>query len=284
MKFKKLLLAIFTVSLLSVSCQQEDVETTTPEAEAEAISQDKISKAVLAKLEALNLNTENVEISEFLLPDGTKKQTFIIEGDIAIDAEQLDAMQPGNITSKQYRTYSLVSAPRNINIVGWNGTGFGQNLTQKQRDALQAAVDNYNDLGIGLTFTLEFSTNQQAADILVFQNPNGNAGGVAGFPSQGDPYGFVQIFSGMEQFSLGTNTHVMAHEIGHTLGLRHTDWFTRQSCGRPSFGELANPSGAVHIPGTPFRLDPNSIMLSCFSANEDGEFGANDVVALDYLY
>lgn len=284
MKFKKLLLAIFTVSLVSVSCQQEDVETTTPDAEAEAISQDKVSKAVLAKLEALNLNTENVEISEFLLPDGTKKQTFIIEGDIAIDAEQLDAMQPGNITSKQYRTYNLVSAPRTINIVGWTGTGFGQNLTQKQRDALQAAVDNYNELNIGLTFTLEFSTNQAVADILVFQNPNGNAGGVAGFPSQGNPYGFVQIFSGMEQFSLGTNTHVMAHEIGHTLGLRHTDWFTRQSCGRPSFGELANPSGAVHIPGTPFRLDPDSIMLSCFSANEDGEFGENDVVALDYLY
>ncbi|WP_051935752.1 M57 family metalloprotease [Salegentibacter sp. Hel_I_6] len=284
MKLKNLLLAVFTVSLVSISCQQEDIENTTPEAEAEAISQDKISKAVLSKLEALNFNTENVEISEFLLPDGTKKQTFIVEGDIAIDAEQLEAMQPGNITSKQYRTYNLVSAPRTINIVGWTGTGANQNLTQKQRDALQAAVDNYNDLNIGLDFTLEFSTNQQAADILVFQNPNGAAGGVAGFPSAGNPFGQVQIFSGMEQFSLGTNTHVMAHEIGHTLGLRHTDWFTRQSCGRPSFGELANPSGAVHIPGTPFRLDPESIMLSCFSANEDGNFGPNDVVALEYLY
>ncbi|PKD19113.1 peptidase [Salegentibacter salinarum] len=282
MKLKKLLLAVFSVSLLCVSCEQEDIENTTPEAEAEVISQDKVSKAVLAKLEALNLNTEDVEISEFVLPDGTKKQTFIIEGDIAIDAEQLDAMQPGNITSKQYRTYNLVSAPRTLNVVGW--TGGSQSLTQKQRDALQAALDNYNEIEIGLSFTLEFSTNQAAADIVVFQNPNGAAGGVAGFPSAGNPYGFVQIYSGMEAFSLGTNTHVMAHEIGHTLGLRHTDWFTRQSCGRPSFGELANPSGAVHIPGTPFRLDPESIMLSCFSTNEDGEFGANDVVALEYLY
>ena len=42
--------------------------------------------------------------------------------------------------------------------------------------------------------------------------------------------------------------------------------------------------GAIHIPGTPTGFDPNSIMLSCFSSSEDGEFGPFDVTALEFLY
>lgn len=282
MKLKQLFLLPLLTVFLFASCQKEDVN---PELEESTIlDQDVISKEVLAKIKALHLNTDDVVISELLLPNGETKKTFIIEGDIAMDADQLDAMQPGNITDKQYRTYNLVSGPRTINVLGFTGTGNNQNLTSKQREALENAIENYNDLDLELSFNLTFSNILAGADIVVFQNPNGEAGGVAGFPSNGNPFQFVQIFSGMEQFSLGVNTHVMAHEIGHTLGLRHTDWFTRQSCGRPSFGELANPSGAVHIPGTPMRLDPESIMLSCFSLNEDGQFGPFDEVALEYLY
>lgn len=278
MKIKKLLLLLVTTAVVTVSCQKEDIEAAQ---EIPSLQNLKISKDVLAKIEAIHLNPKDVELREIKFPNGETKQSYIIEGDIAIDAEQLENMQAGSITSKQYRTYNLVSAPNTIQIVGF--TGDGQALTKKQQNALEAAVDNYNELDISLNFTLSFSQDIASADIVVFQSP-GAAGGVAGFPSAGEPYGFVTIFSGMEQFSLGTNTHVMVHELGHTLGLRHTDWFTRQSCGRPSFGELANPSGAVHIPGTPVLYDPNSIMLSCFRAVEDGEFGEFDEVALEYLY
>ncbi|MDT0651728.1 M57 family metalloprotease [Autumnicola edwardsiae] len=273
-----LLLAAITVA---VSCQKE--EAVVP-SESSSIQDSKVSKETIAKIESLNLNAEGVEKVEMQLPDGSKKVSYLIEGDIAIDAEQLDNMKAGDITDKQYRTYSLVYSPRVIQIVGWTGMGFGQNLTEKQQEALENAVENYNSLDLGLTFELSFSNDQSLADIVIFQVPDGSVGGSAGFPAGGNPYPFVQIYSGMENYSLEVNTHVMTHEIGHTLGLRHTDWFTRESCGRPSFGELANPTGSVHIPGTPFRLDPNSIMLSCFSASEDGKFGEFDVVALEYIY
>lgn len=215
-----------------------------------------------------------------LLPDGSFIENYLIEDDIVMSEEQLHSMSTASITSKQYRTYNLVSTPRTINVIGY--TGGSQALTSKQRTALQYALGNYNALNNGISFTLTFGANYGPYDIVVYQNPNGEAGGVAGFPSGGNPYKYVQIFSGMESYSTNTNEHVITHEIGHAVGLRHTDWFSRQSCGQS--GESADPDGAVHIPGTPTGYDSNSIMLACFGANEDGEFGYYDTVALNYLY
>ncbi len=199
-----------------------------------------------------------------------------------MSAEQLENLSAGKITSKQYRTYNLVSSPRTVSIIGFTGTGYGQDLSYKMRQALQRAVDNYNALNIGLNFTLSFGTNYNSYDIVVYKNSNGEAGAVAGFPSDGDPYKWVQIYSGMENYSTATNEHVMTHEIGHTLGMRHTDWFSRESCGQS--GESAGSDGAVHIPGTPTGYDADSVMLACFSANESGNFGYYDIVAFEYLY
>ncbi|CAM4111433.1 M57 family metalloprotease [Gillisia hiemivivida] len=219
-----------------------------------------------------------------MLPDGSFEKTYIVEGDIALSANQLNNMSPSNIQDKQYRTNNLVSNNRTINVIGY--TGGSQALSSKQRTALQYAINNYNALNIGLSFTLTYGTNYNSYDIVVYQTRNGQGGGVAGFPSNGNPYKFVQIYDGMEQYSVDTNehvmTHVMTHEIGHSLGMRHTDWFSRQSCGQS--GEGAGSDGAVHIPGTPTGFDSTSIMLACFGANEDGEFNANDRTAFEFLY
>ena len=275
---KLLFLSVVAASLSFTSCQKEQVSEQT---ETIAVQEtNEISDQIRKKVSDLNFNSKHVEKNSMLLPDGSFTENYLIEGDIVMTEEQMNTMSTKPITDKQYRTYNLVSTPRTVNVIGY--TGGSQALTSKQRTALQWSIDNYNALNIGITFTLTFGTNYSPYDIVVYQNRNGQAGGVAGFPSNGNPYKFVQIFSGMEAYSTNTNEHVMTHEIGHSVGLRHTDWFSRQSCGQS--GESANPEGAVHIPGTPTGYDSNSIMLACFGANEDGEFGANDRVALEYLY
>ncbi|PKD21769.1 peptidase [Salegentibacter salinarum] len=281
MKTQKLLLGILATGALLTSCQKE--ETSTPEETQmeKTTQQTKISKEELKQIDNLHFNTEDAEAIDFLLPNGETKKSFLIEGDIVLEQEQLESMSSANVTDKQYRTYNLVSSPRNVNVIGFTG-GSEQGLTSKQRTALQRAITNYNSLNIGLNFTLTFGTNYGSYDIVVYQNSNGQAGGVAGFPSGGDPYKYVQIFSGMENYSTATNEHVITHEIGHSVGLRHTDWYSRQSCGQS--GESAGSDGAVHIPGTPTEFDSNSIMLACFSSSESGNFGYYDEVALEYLY
>ena len=276
-------LSTLAVSISFTSCEK-DQSSATPTAENDMATVEKgleVTPEVRKKVQDLNLNSKHIEVITQKNLAGETESLFKIEGDILISEDALEEMQPGSITSKQYRTYNLVSSPRMVNVIGYTG-GAGQGLTSKQRSALQRAVNNYNALNLGLNFTLSFGTNYSPYDIVVYQTQNGQAGGVAGFPSSGNPYKYIQIFSGMENYSTATNEHVITHEMGHTLGLRHTDWYSRQSCGQS--GESANPDGAVHIPGTPTGYDSNSVMLACFSASESGNFGYYDEVALNYLY
>jgi len=279
MKIKLYAVALIT-GLLFASCSQED--TASPELDTTNSQSSAVPKDIIKKLKALNFNTDGVEKREVTRPDGLTITSYMVEDDIFLSESQINEMSGAGVTNKQYRTYNLVSSPKTIRVLGYTAPS-SQGLTAKQKNALTLAVENYNDLDISLDFSLSFGTDLANADIVVFQTP-GAAGGVAGFPSNGNPYQYVQIFSGLEQYSLAVNEHVITHEIGHTLGMRHSDWFTRESCGRPSFGELANPSGSVHIPGTPYRYDSNSIMASCFSSNETGNFGEFDIVAFEYLY
>lgn len=217
-------------------------------------------------------------------PDGTTEKVYVIEGDIEMTPMQYREFLDNE--SRQYRTSNLVSNNQTITVIGYTGSGFA--LTSRMRTGLQWAINNYNRLNIGLSFSLSYAASTNA-DIVVYNNGQAGGGGSAGFPSNGNPYKWVQINAGTNSFSTNVNEHVITHEIGHCLGFRHTDYFNRSiSCGSGG-NEGSAGVGAIHIPGTGTTnsasgFDFNSIMLACFNSGVNGEFSSQDVTALEFLY
>lgn len=248
---------------------------------------DEISDEILAQFTDLGFDISDIEVLDHFNPiTGETKKMYQLEQDILISPEQMQEMLDSDIAhlgamQEQYRTSNLVSNNQTISILGYTGGSYA--LDNTMQTALSWAVNNYNRLNIGLTFSLSYGTNYQSADMVVYRT-SGGGGGSAGFPSGGAPYKWINILSGTSSYGTNVTEHVITHEMGHCVGLRHTDYFDRSySCGSGG-NEGSAGVGAIHIPGTPTGIDPNSIMLACFSSNEDGEFSSSDIDALEYLY
>ena len=104
----------------------------------------------------------------------------------------------------------------------------------------------------------------------------------ASFPNGGLPGKTIQINVGYRGGSgpggvptAASKVHIMAHEFGHTVGFRHTDW--RQN------GESASPSGANLVPGTT-ESDNASIMIAKSGNRNWAGFSFYDRVAVRKTY
>ena len=281
-KIKALMLSITMVGLL-FSCQNEELAN-------ESMETIEPTKEQLLKLSSLGINTEKVTIKRIKNLDGSTEDYFINDTDLAIpvhglmDLEGLETLADG---TKQYRTNNLISnRNRTIDVLGYTGGG-GNGLSNTARAGLQRAVNNFNNLNSSLNLRLTFGTNYQAADLVVYVRSDLGSGGLAGFPSNGRNYKWARIGPNVDDLGVGYSTHVIAHEMGHCVGLRHTDWFSRVCNNGQNEGQGFD--GAIHIPGTPTGIDITSLMRSCpvpgtNPRNYTGSFNANDVRALEYLY
>ena len=253
-----LLMAGFAIT----SCKKE-VKDAAPE---------EISQEVLAQIKDLGFSTSGVQKVD---------EGYLVEGDIILTPDRLTE-RPTSPSLRiaeveQYNTFNLVTGlPRNITV---SSSG---NVNASVSSAIDAAIDRYNGQNLRITFTRVAS----GGDINIRIINGGNYIASAGFPSGGDPYDEVKFNKQYQNYSAGFLTTVIAHEMGHCIGFRHTDWMNRAySCGSGgSEGQQTSGVGAVQIPGTPSGPDSGSWMLACLSASTNRPFNNNDKTALNYLY
>lgn len=257
------------------SCKKEVKETI---AASESITQE-----TLSKIQNLGFSTENVQ---------KIKEGYLVEGDIILTEKELNNLpsSPNLMIAReeQYHTFNLVSISKHpvIKVALSNTSASHQDAFSK---ALDVAIGRYNAENLDITFQRDDS--DPDITVVAFYERSSTLGS-AGFPnSSGDPY--TQIRMNTYHYSTSTSATnlnyigtIIAHEMGHCIGFRHTDYMSRRfSCGSGgNEGQAKNGVGAVHIPGTPTGPDAASWMLSCIGSNVNRPFNDNDKTALAYLY
>lgn len=245
-----------------MSCQDEEAP----------VSRDEVSQDALNKISALGFSTENVR-----RVDGA----YLVEGDIVIHDHDLTSAPSEKklriAEVEQYHTFNLVTGTPRVITVSSSGK-----VNAAVSSAIDAAIGRYNAENLNITFQRVSS----GGDINIRIVNGGGYIASAGFPSGGDPYGEVKFNRQYQNYSAGFLTTVIAHEMGHCIGFRHTDYMNRAySCGTGgNEGQETSGVGAVHIPGTPTGPDSGSWMLACLSSSTNRPFNNNDKTALNYLY
>jgi len=226
-----------------------------------------------------NLKQAGYPASEITLVDGR----VYVGGDAEVSLEasrEMIEVAPGS-TEEQYRTNNLVgSSITKICVVPTSQFNSYSQLSA----GLDGAINNYNSLG--LQFRLARGSASDCSATITAKVAANTVGGSSGFPKGGSPYGTINIGDGLQSYSVGVNTHVVTHEIGHCVGMRHSDYYDRSiSCGGSPTNEGTAGVGAVLIPGTPATAKVGgSVMNSCFRSSETGNWTSTDKTALQYLY
>ncbi|HVF97857.1 MAG TPA: M57 family metalloprotease [Flavisolibacter sp.] len=267
------LLLACTMASVFVACKKEAKEAET--------QQDEVSASVKAQIKSLGFNTGEIQKID---------EGYLVEGDIVLTAADLAAVptSPELVIANEehYRTNNLVNAST-YSTIKVAISSSSSSHTAVFTSALDEAIRRYNAENLSIRFQRVSS----GANITInaFYEVS-NVLGSAGFPSNsGAPYSSIK----MNTYHYSTSTSstnvnyiatIMSHEMGHCIGMRHTDYMNRAySCGGSASNEGSAGVGAVYIPGTPSGPSSRSWMLAC-SDGSNRPFTSADRTALNYLY
>ena len=237
--------------------------------------------------------------------------TFIVDGDIMMREQDVDARmkggKPGNGKNAQRRSQYLVDAEKVTNIkvafldqnkfspsymssCGYETSDSYSPVDGAWEKAFADAIEVWNNAGSLVNFAIVpySSGNYDIAVYRVLSNCPKAAALASSPTSSNEPglrihinYNFDDIVDPYDQLNavgkakVKLNTAI--HELGHTIGLQHTD------------KEKKNNQGQVidsHIFGTPeLGGDPASIMIwQADAANPATVLSADDIIAVQELY
>ncbi|HVI47036.1 MAG TPA: M57 family metalloprotease [Chitinophaga sp.] len=236
----------------------------------------KVNNSVIEKLKAAGFDT-----SEGVMK---YKDGYLVEYDIFLTEKQIDELAAVKDKQKpkveHYSTNNLVSGTNRV-IKVFMDAGFDTYM----QSAFDAALARYNAQHLALSFQRNAASAGADISIFSFYEVSNVLGYSAGFPSAGNPASPIRLNT--YYYNNGSQrpdaTTVIAHEIGHAIGFRHTDYMNRAfSCGAGGDEGTAGV-GANPILGTPTTPSANSWMLAC-SSNTDRPFTFYDKIALVTTY
>lgn len=283
-----LTLVLFTLTIYS--CKKSESPTVAPEAKVD------IDPAAVARIKELGFQTDGIKESG---------DYYIVEGDIRIAKNALNANKN---PEKVMNLGGKIAQGHTNQLIQGNLTNVI--ITQEDFDtrwfyAIREAVAAWNAIG-NCRINLIHSYNQFYAPYTSSVTPHitvrkSNMGtgafGMADFPTDGGQAGaniWVNHITNNVTSSGADNgvprsheqdVFMLIHEIGHCLGLRHTDYN-----GEGNYDNYGRYVGVNVTPGTPSTgaasADPNSVMNSgrLGTSRTWSSFSSYDIIAAQYLY
>jgi hypothetical protein len=238
------------------ACTQEEYISYPTENLNSAIEHDK------AIIESMGFDTASlVDMGDF----------YLVEGDIMFDKEELASL----VLTKQARVNSLISSAKQSSITVGIDASIPTSGKDNWRTEIQQAIAVWNSVNrctIQMTYTT--ASNPSILIRSDFGDFDNSTIAAASWPSNGNPGSLIRInLDSQDNYAYSSNEkkYAMIHELGHCLGLKHTDWLSN------------NEPSATTIEGTP-TVDSSSIMNSHLPNNPSAELSYYDKVAIVMLY